>query len=66
MNKELRKNKIFSENLPNIILTDSPVVAVKDSAKEGKVGKWRLSNMYRMLGIWLGKHFDKRDKVDGF
>ena len=65
-NKELNKNKIFSDNFPNVILTNSPVVAVKDSTKEGKVCKWSLSNLYRRLRIWLGKHFEKRDKLDGF
>ena len=65
--KEIRKNIIFSENLPNkMSLTNSPVLAVKKTTKEGKVGKWSLSNLYRMLRIWLGKHFDKRDQADGF
>ena len=64
---ELRKNKIFSENLPNkMSLTNSPVVAVKESTGKEKVGKWSLSNLYRMLRIWLGKHFEERDQADGF
>ena len=34
--------------------------------KRGKIGKWSLSNLYRKLRTWLGKHFEKRDKVYGF
>ena len=64
--KELWKNKIFSEKLPNMILTSSPVVAGKDSVNEEKLGKWSLSTLYRMLRIWTGKYFQKRDQADGF
>ena len=64
--KELMKNKIFSEKLPNMIMTSSPVVAVKDSVNEEKVGKWSFSSLYRMLRIWVRKHLKKRDQEDGF
>ena len=62
--KELRKHKIFSEN--KMTLKNSSVAAVKETTKEGKAGKWSLSNLYRMLRIWLGKHFEERDQADGF
>jgi hypothetical protein len=53
--KRAQEKQDFSEKLPNMILTNSPVVAVKDSVKEGKVGKWSLPTLYIMLRVWLEK-----------
>ena len=66
-NKELRKNKIFSEILPNQrVLVNSPCVGVKQPTPEEKVRKWSLANIYRALRQRLRRKLDRREQVEGF
>ena len=65
--KELRNNKIFSEILPNkMTLMNCPEVVVKHPIPEEKVRKWSLSNIYKMLRIWLRKHLERKKQAEGF
>ena len=66
-NKDLRKNRIFSENPTNKkVLAKSPVVVRKHPTTEEKVRKWSLANMYRTLRLRLSKQLKKKDQVEGF